>query len=167
MLSKLPWRASYISPSDDDVLRYISFEAYKHSPATDLLSVLLHTSAAYGEQFTSPSPSLSAELEESTTRDLLARLHRLLPVLGQVQPVQTYLRFWRQSQVTARIALGRTAACLAIPQQQEEAPAAGTAWSTEPLLLLAGDYFTESNFQGCLRSAQAAARLATQRILAS
>mmetsp|Transcript_30620 Transcript_30620/g.60072 ORF Transcript_30620/g.60072 Transcript_30620/m.60072 type:complete len:431 (-) Transcript_30620:180-1472(-) len=69
-------------------------------------------------------------------------------VMGFKAPLKSLLRqskviTWKQCQVTSPIAMQDSAPCLLV--------------SKAPPLLLAGDYFTESSFGGCLKSGFAAA----------
>ena len=110
----------------------------------------------------------------------------VLPVLAQFVPESVRLVGWEQSQVSRSYHAARTGdqdpansrGCLSqqdadgelqnadppalmLPQGHRAGP--GTQ-SPLPLLVLAGDAFTESNFDGCLRSAKYAAKAIVQAI---
>eukprot|EP01039_Chlorochromonas_danica_P008471 gene8471-9337_t len=173
VLSSVSWRACYLSSSSpilpqDDVLRYVSIENFKFedrfpsqktSAERKLLSVVLQSSVEYGANIVklmkeATGPEMRAILEKEVTQQLLSRLGRLLPALPHAEaPLHTHLRLYSQSQVTKPI-----------------------VWQTQPcfverhgrsLLLLAGDFFTESSFLGCLHSAEAAAHVVANHLAAS
>ena len=75
---------------------------------------------------------------------MLAALQALSPRLVMPKPAHVKMLNWRTSQVKvpARLAAGDGACVVA---------------SREPILVLAGDWCTESSFEGCANSAQAAA----------
>ena len=110
----------------------------------------------------------------------------VLPLLAQFVPESVRLVGWEQSQVSRSYHAARTGdqdpvnsrGCLSqqdadgelqnadppalmLPQAHKAGPG---AQSPLPLLVLAGDAFTESNFDGCLRSAKYAAKAIAQAI---
>merc|ERR1711941_71174 len=80
----------------------------------------------------------------------MKHLNNLLPGLANFAPIETQLRYWNVSQVYK-----------GYQHDQEKRPAV-LAVSETPLLLLAGDAFTKSGFDGCIDSAEAACALITQ-----
>lgn len=152
----VPFTAWYVPATEDAVIRYIAFDSQKREAAADGArgstarraatfgppSVVVHTSTEFGESHVDDA----IEAVEVAIRESLARLLPSLP-----QPMATKLHRWRYSQVTK-------------PMVQEQEPSgtghqacAGAAvLSQSPPLLLAGDYFSRSHFDGCIASARSA-----------
>lgn len=146
-LTNVPWGAKYVS--DNDVIRYVSIESRKHSgsvcaSAPTPLSILVHTSVPFGLENESKS---TQEIEGI----LMSNLGKVLPALAGLTPLHRELVHWKESQVSKG---------LVWKDSQGSAAFATDTISSGQLskgVLLAGDYFTESNFEGCLASARAAA----------
>jgi predicted NAD/FAD-dependent oxidoreductase len=165
----LPFTAWFVPPDDDDVVRYISVDTRMReggaaaaaggvaamgggpgaAPASANVgvAVVVHTSVSYGAAHVDDSAD---EVQET----VLQRVAKLVP--GLPPPAEVKCHRWRYSQVTDK--------CQLPPGHAGEAPApSGAALvSSSPPLLLAGDYFTESNLEGCAASAAAALRLLRQ-----
>ena len=145
-LSDIPWGAKYVS--DNDVIRYVSIESRKHnSGSTDRcdalhsppLSILVHTSVPFGLENEKQS---AQEIEEIILRNLAL----VIPTLGQTVPVHRELVYWKESQVSKGLSW-----------RNKEGSAFFPTASKSKGVVIAGDYFTESNFEGCLSSAYSAA----------
>ncbi|KAF1373427.1 hypothetical protein PFLUV_G00238750 [Perca fluviatilis] len=123
------WTARYVS--DNCCIRYIRHNADAGGLGP---SLVVHTSVSFG-----------AEHLERDTQDvqpiILQELHTLLPALPQ--PISIKCHKWRYSQVLT-----------AVPG----CPGQMTVLE-RPLLVLAGDAFVHSNFDGCVESAQSALRV--------
>ncbi|XP_059176013.1 renalase-like [Physella acuta] len=125
------WCAKYIS--DNPCLRYIAIDQNKRgvNKADQGMSIVLHTSVPFG----------LAHLEEdlnSVTDEILGHARNILPQLPK--PISIKPQRWRYSQVH---------------QPYEDQPGC-VIIHTNPLIILAGDGFTTSTFDGCLDSAHAA-----------
>jgi renalase len=144
-VSHIPWGSKYIF--DDDVIRFISLENRKCEvqDGSGHVSVLLHTSVPFGVK------NIDAP-EEDMEALLLDKIETLLPGLGP--PVRSHLVNWRESQISKNIGYIDQAACFVDPTQG--AP-----------LCLTGDYFTESNFEGCVASGKRAASLLADKLMMS
>jgi predicted NAD/FAD-dependent oxidoreductase len=134
------WCSKYVD--HDDVLRYVSVETRKRlgGQATPMErqhggpALLLHSTVPFGLR-ASPSEALAS---------MMASLPRVVPTLESVEPKHTQLTHWMLSQVRAPLEGGPF---LDVP------PLSGSG----PTLLLAGDAYTGSHFEGCICSAHAAA----------
>lgn len=141
----LPAVGRYVQPDECGVIRYISYDSAKRAACggggaagqqqQQLLSVVVHTSVGFGAQHLE-------EDKDAAVPHIMERLRALLP--GLPTPVATRGHKWRYSQVTA-----------------PAAPPFGGAVrvATDPPLVLAGDGFTASHFDGCIASAEAAVRV--------
>jgi renalase len=149
----LPHVGRYVQPDECGVIRYVSYDSAKRaaggggsSPGStpppppqqqqQLLSVVVHTSVGFGSQHLE-------EDKDAVVPGIMERLHALLP--GLPPPVATRGHKWRYSQVTA-------------PTAPPFAGAVRVAAGGDPPLVLAGDGFTASHFDGCVASAEAAVR---------
>ncbi|CAL1544561.1 unnamed protein product [Lymnaea stagnalis] len=124
------WCAKYIS--DNPCLRYIAIDQAKRgiSQVNQGKSIVLHTSVPFG----------LAHLEEDMNfvkEEILGHVRNILPELPK--PISMKPQRWRYSQVHQ--AYEGTPGCVVI--------------STNPLVILAGDGFSLSTFDGCLDSAEA------------
>ncbi|KAM9700117.1 renalase, partial [Menidia menidia] len=126
----LPWVARYVS---DSILRYVAVDNRKRGaePPGVGPSLVVHTSVPFGLEH------LERDKEE-VQPIVLQELSRLLPDLPR--PISIKCQKWRYSQVQT-----------AVP----DCPGHMTV-SGRPPLLLAGDAFSHSNFDGCLESALSA-----------
>lgn len=127
--------------SDNDCIRYLSVEHLKRE--TDLSdlgpSLVVHTSVSFGAK------NLEKALSEIQPI-ILEELHKVLPSLPQPISIKTHK--WRFSQVLS-----------AVPG----CPGHMTVLD-QPLLLLGGDAFTHSNFDGCVESALSMLAALTERL---
>ncbi|CAG0921581.1 unnamed protein product [Notodromas monacha] len=121
-----PWVAKFIY--GHPVWRYASFDNRKRNQDGGPTAVVLHTDVAFGEKNVERSP-------EDLKEDLLSSARDLLPNLPETQDVKC--QKWRYSQVV---------------KSYPDSPGF-VVGSTEPMLLLAGDGFTHSHFDGCVDSA--------------
>lgn len=129
---------------DDDMLHLVVHQSRKTHAAggpkgSGAIAIVVHTTtqwARWNARANGRDQRLFAEMEERTKW--------VLGLDSHIRPLASKVITWKQSQVTRAIPdLGVQDPCMLI--------------SSKPPLALAGDYFTESNFAGCLRSACAAA----------
>jgi len=130
---------------DDEMIHLLCYQSKKTTQAGGLESgagcvVVAHTTIEWAQ----------ANLRASgRDRRLVTQLaEHVRNVMGFKAPLKSFLReskviTWKQCQVTSAPAMQDRAPCLLL--------------SKAPPLLLAGDYFTESSFGGCLKSGFAAA----------
>ena len=151
-LSEIPWGARYVS--DNDVIRYVSVESRKHVGNSNVcstlptpLSILVHTSVPFGLE---NEMSSAAEIEEIILRNLAL----VLPTLSGVVPLHRELVYWKESQVSKGLLWGDKEGSAFFPTSEGKSKG----------VVLAGDYFTESNFEGCLNSAFSAATVVHQAL---
>ncbi|CAG5135335.1 unnamed protein product [Candidula unifasciata] len=127
---KYPWCVKYVS--DNPCVRYIAIDQARRgevSPSQGL-SLVVHTSVPYG----------LAHLEDdlnSVRDEILSHLSGILPELPT--PLSVVPHRWRYSQVHQ--AYEGTPGCVVL--------------SRDPLIILAGDAFSKSTFDGCIDSAEA------------
>jgi len=138
-LQSVAWSGKYFMPDASDVIVWVSLRGLDAPRTAQELgpSVVVHTTVPYGIK----NAETSRETVQAT---ILEHLHRLLPELHGLQPVESKLVFWRFSQVYK-----------GFHHDQEVRPAALQVCD-RPLLLLAGDAFTKSGFDGCIDAAEAA-----------
>ncbi|CAN0436701.1 renalase isoform X1 [Lampetra fluviatilis] len=128
---EFPWTAKYVS--DNSVIRYIAVNKKKRSQECGSVgpSLVVHTNVAFGQKYVDEDVNVVQPF-------ILAELNRLLP--GLPQHAYGKCHKWRYSQVTRPV--GGSAGHMVL--------------SAEPLILCAGDGFTHSNFDGCVKSALSA-----------
>ena len=173
LLQDIQWGAKYIF--DDDIIRYISIENRKSGGGrnSDLspLSILIHTSIPYGIQNEYTDSNIIKQ-------QIMTHLYTILPPLLNATPLHTELVYWKDSQVSkpinwfdldtpkhsaifpttssssvgAAVPISGDITTATIGVETEESKGEGGG-----MLVFCGDYFTESNFEGCMRSAQSAA----------
>mmetsp|Transcript_118871 Transcript_118871/g.236848 ORF Transcript_118871/g.236848 Transcript_118871/m.236848 type:complete len:406 (+) Transcript_118871:41-1258(+) len=138
-LQSVPWNGKYFTPDVSDVIVWVSISGLDALRTAQELgpSVVVHTTVPYGLK----NAETSRETVQAT---ILEHLHRLLPELKGLQPVESKLIFWKWSQVYKGF------------QHDEEVRPAALQVCDRPLLLLAGDAFTKSGFDGCVDAAEAA-----------
>ena len=130
------WSAKYF---DNPIIRYASWDARKRASRTRGQALLVHTSVPFGIKH--------SETDEATVRALiLETLNELIPGLPPHSDSHTV--HWRHSQVWRPYP--GTPGCVVL--------------SERPLVVATGDAFSESNFEGCLRAAQATTKLLTSRL---
>ena len=163
-LAGVEWIAKYNPPPSP--IRYISIESRKMAgddfSTSDAIgpAILIHSSVPFAVQLVDQyKSSQRGDLGEAVTGNdpshdrllamaesmLLAELNSMFPALGT--PLNVHTKLWHESQVSVPL----TAAAAA--------ERVGDGDLVLPPLVLAGDLFSESNFEGCLRSASAAAHL--------
>lgn len=169
------WSARYVF-ADPDV-RYVSTEVFRstpHAAADDatrvLVSVLLHSSLPFYATFSSRPP-------EEATEALLASLRRECPWSASRTPLATQLVAWDVSQCSKSYGPTASAGSGGVDARSRDAagsaPPAGDRLAAVHVdvgaarVVFAGDYFTTSNFEGCLDSARAAADLVVDHLRAS
>lgn len=127
--------------TDSQVIRYMSVEHQKRS--TELLDLgpvlVVHTSVSFG------SKHLESNLDQ-VQPIIVEEVQRLLPRLPQ--PIGIKMHKWRYSQVLTSV---------------PGCPGHMTVLD-KPLLLLGGDAFTHSNFDGCVESALSLTTEITHRL---
>ena len=164
-----PWVGRFVARDEPGgaVVRYLSFESRKRRlggdedgeggeggggdarAGEDCIAFVAHSTVEFGALHEN-TPDFQAALAPQLVEAACAALAHAagLPALPAA-PVETRLHRWKYSQV--------------VPSSEikggEGDEAGAIAVSTEPLLILAGDYVTTSNLAGCLRSAAAAAAL--------
>jgi renalase len=168
----LPYAGRYVGRAENEVLRYVSYDSRKRgvagaaagdeaagagagADAEACPSVVIHTSVEFGAMYLETAPALVEPV-------ILEHVRRLLPDLPT--PVETKCHRWRYSQVTRGYAGPVPFAALAgAPADAcaggDAPPARAVLAVDDPPLVLAGDAFTASNFDGCAESAAAAADL--------
>ena len=124
---------------DDGIFRYVSLDSYKrnntfNAPDSDKvpLSVVFHTSVPFGIKHVEQNPDDMKPL-------LLKHIKELFP--DWPEPTAVKCQKWRYSQV--RTPYPGEPGCVELHKG--------------PLLLIGGDAFTHSNFDGCIDSAEALA----------
>jgi len=128
-LPDITWSAKYVS--DHPCLRYISIDTKKRQEATSNgVSLVVHTSIPFSMKHLEHSFNHVQPIIEDY-------LYKYLPSLPKHS--SSKLLRWRYSQVTS--SYDNQPGCLVI--------------NTSPLVILAGDGFTHSNFDGCVDSAEA------------
>jgi renalase len=141
-LDAIPWTVKYFD--GDACLRYISLESRKRGRES-VPALLLHTSVPYGLE------NVDRDKEE-VEKEMLSRLPVLLgDSFSAVDPIHTKLIRWRYSQVRRPYAGAPGAVLLGADKELGHPP-----------LILAGDAFTGSNFDGCIASAAKARQLVQQ-----
>ncbi|KAH9498376.1 hypothetical protein Btru_008130 [Bulinus truncatus] len=125
-----PWCAKYIS--DNPCLRYIALDQSKRgvSKPNQGKSIVVHTSVPFG------LAHLEVDLN-SVKDEILGHVRNILPQLPK--PISIKPQRWRYSQV----------------HQVYDGKPGCVVVSTSPLVILAGDGFSQSTFDGCLDSAEA------------
>lgn len=152
-LANLPWGAKFIF--DNDVIRYVSVESRKHSGSVcdtlqTPLSILVHTSVPFGAEYANRSVE---EVEDI----ILHNLALTVPELAGVAPQYRELKFYKQSQVFKKLTW----------REGESSAFFPTTPTKSKGVVFAGDYFTESNFEGCLASAHSASVAINQALASS
>lgn len=132
--------AKYVD--NDDVIRYISIENKKLQTSNKLYGgcILLHSSVPFGVKHRDMD-------DETIIKLMLDSMNRIIPELSAFTPVDAKLINWKESQVSKTISSDLPLSFLAsIPINK---------YPGKYLRLgMAGDAFTESNFEGCLQSAE-------------
>ena len=123
---------------DDPVIRFLAWDTAKRGGGDSGSSLLLHTSVPFGIQH------LEDDKEEVKVT-MLKRLGEL--VKGLPQPDHTHLIRWRYSQVSQ--AYPGSPGCLVL--------------SRDPLVVITGDGFSDSNFENCIRAAQVTTRTVVEK----
>lgn len=170
------WSARYVF--DDPNVRYVATEVFRRdaaaetpqSPTHVLVSVLVHSSLPFYAAYSSRSP-------DETTAALLASLWRECPWASSLTPQATKLIAWDVSQCSRSYGSVAGAATSGVDLRCRDA-AGATSDGERPAaavhvdvgasrIVFAGDYFTTSNFEGCLDSARAAAALVVDHLRSS
>lgn len=146
----MPFAGRYVQPDEDDMVRYVSFDTNKLAMAgADVSgispSLVVHSSIGYAPANGNPD-------KETGCAVLLQRLQKLYPALPE--PVAVKSHRWLYSQVTDPCAPVGSAG------SHPSGYGIGAVLAhAAPPLVLAGDSFTASHFEGCIASAQAAVGL--------
>ncbi len=185
-LQVIPWGAKYIHESSP--VRYISLEhrklhqrnkgdlgnSTKKNPgdgfdevkwkevatADPLVAVLAHTSVLFGIQH--GDDAMTTEGRELIQNLIMQEVRRFIPPLRKHVPLARELLYWKHSQVTDSSQLN--SAVSGVPYLTIHSDAAGNK-SGLGTVYFTSDYFTSSNFEGCLKSAHAAAQHISQLLL--
>jgi len=127
--SSLPWVAKYVA--DNPCVRYIAQDQLKRGVDTSAgFSLAVHTSVPYGLAHIDDS-------NETFTEEIVQQVRAVLPDMPG--PILVKPQKWRYSQVHK--CYPGAPGCVVV--------------STNPLVILAGDAFSKSTFDGCLDSAEA------------
>jgi len=118
------WAATYM-PSDQ-IFRYAAIQEKKVESGSCHSSVVLHTSVEFGTEYKEPE-EVQSILEE--------HVRRIFPEWPQ--PIRVNCYKWDHSQVTS--AYENKPGCVVL--------------HTKPLVVITGDGFTASNFDGCIAAA--------------
>lgn len=133
----VPWTACYVY--NDPCIRFVSLDNLRRQDTISPLSVVVHTSVKFGlDHLDAPKDEVSDTI--------LSHLKRLLPDLPV--PNSIILHKWKYSQVYKGVP--GEPGCYVLCE--------------EPLLIIGGDAFTHSNFDGCIKSSLAISK-ALQEIL--
>jgi renalase len=135
----VPGAGMYVNRDSGLDVRFIAHDTAKRGVSVPHeeagVSLVVHSSVTFGQVHVDADKEVGGEV-------LLQQVQGLLPSLPKPDEVKHHK--WRYSQVTK-------------PFEFDSAAAAGAVvLCADPLLILAGDSFTESNLDGCIRSAEAA-----------
>lgn len=138
-LGEVAWSGKYFSPNDSDVIVWVSVSNLETSRTAGEQgpTIVVHTTVPYGIN------NAEASCQDVTTT-IMEHLNRLVPELAALAPVETELLYWKCSQVYKGF------------QHSHDTRPAALHVREGPLLILAGDAFTKSGFDGCVESAEAA-----------
>eukprot|EP01041_Mallomonas_annulata_P005806 gene5806-11712_t len=191
-LATVPWTALFVPSTTSTSLRYVSIENRKchgggvgdegvakvlgqgpvlllHSrsgPAADTDKGSNSGRGSDGDGTLSP---MMSEKEKVVIKEMLTELEKVIPGLGLGLglgvPSQVVVKHWQESQVSTAVTDSSGAAAFG----GSSGSSAGSVQVDDdvpvlPVLGIAGDMFTESNFEGCLRSALSVAKLVTDRL---
>ncbi|XP_052782750.1 renalase-like [Mya arenaria] len=126
----VPWAAKYIT--GNPCVRYVAIDSKKRGNVSSDVgpSICVHTSAPWGLEHVEMD-------KDEAAQEILAHLKQVLPWLPE--PAEVKGHKWRYSQVHK--GYHGSPGCIVL--------------SESPAILLAGDGFTHSNFDGCLESSLA------------
>lgn len=137
---------------DDEIVHLLCYQSKKTSQAGGHGSgagcvLVAHTTVAWAQA--------NIRASGRDRRLVMEVAEHVREVIGFKAPLKSLLRkfkviTWKQCQVTSPVAVQADVPCLMV--------------SRAPPLLLAGDYFAESSFQGCLKSGFAAAELLARQL---
>jgi renalase len=170
IIEPLTWKVKYIY--DNPIVRYLSFEYWKGMNRVPLvpdengnifLSILIHTNIDFAKQYQQYDPHDLKQREE-VYRLILNELSGILPAGFPAQsPVDWNMHFWKYSQMLKGFSYGDGDLGSDLKKKdkvwvfngsghlpREEGGGGG------PHFIVAGEMFTESNFEGCLESAKEA-----------
>jgi renalase len=138
-LGSIAWRGKYFSPSDSDVIVWMSINNLNVAPteACQGPSIVVHTTVPFGMKNGDTA-------HEEVKAIIMQHLNKLIPELAEVVPIESELLYWKVSQVYKGY------------QADKEIRSAALRVSEAPMLILAGDSFTKSGFDGCIESAEVA-----------
>ena len=131
------WSSKYFQ---DDVIRYVSYEARKRGVVETLAPVLMiHTAVPFGMHHLEDD-------KQEIIKTVQSRLLMLVP--GLPPPVDSYCVRWRYSQVRRQVCSSN--GYLIVHQN--------------PMVVLTGDAFTYSNLEGSFKAAEATARMIEEKL---
>merc|ERR1711871_673172 len=147
----LDWSARYVTRGEDDALVWLSVESKKlgidkPTEGDNCGPVLVaHAGVPWSlENFENSADSI--------LNDILPRVHKFVPSLSNISPLETKVIRWKYSQVVAGSNVGTFL-------ENNAAVNVGDASSGVPPFVLAGDSIAGSNYENCLRSGLEAAEL--------
>ncbi|OQV22619.1 Renalase [Hypsibius exemplaris] len=122
---------------NDDVIRYVAVDNIKRGAPRDPAALVVHTTWQFGKDHLEES-------KEQVEQILLDRVYQMFPELPKTDSRKIHK--WRFSQVRSK-----EAAC-------EGSKTPYFVLNKKPLVLCAGDGFTDSSLNGCLESSTSACR---------
>ncbi|XKL63174.1 hypothetical protein PGB90_005538 [Kerria lacca] len=131
---EVDWDANYIT---DNIFRYISIQEKKIKLPSNQSSVIFHTSVEFGKKYFHCN---NDEIELI----LLKHVYELFP--EWINPIKTFCYKWEYSQITSPF--HNSPKCVVL--------------CSKPIIIMAGDSFTCSSFNGCITSAKATADIILQ-----
>lgn len=130
------WSAKYL---DDSIVRYASWDTAKRDCTLYGSSLALHSTVPFGIKRLEDN-------KEEVKDEIIQRATELIP--GLPQPAHSHVIRWKYSQVSA--VYPGSPGCVVL--------------SHDPLVVATGDGFSGSNFESCMRAAQATAKTLTQLV---
>jgi hypothetical protein len=154
-----------VSDKESDAIRFVGLDSLKRSSTgtvgAGFPSVIVHTSVEFGATYVNTDMKLVEPI-------ILEQLKRLYPTLPP--PVETKCHKWRYSQVTEAYHGPEPFIAESIRETPKKESAGATSAVSvaaaatslvgavmvidKPALVLAGDAFVASNFEGCIASAE-------------
>ena len=130
------WSAKYL---DDSIIRYASWDTAKRDCTLYGSSLALHTTVPYGINHLEDG-------KDEVMEEIIQRAIELIP--GLPRPAHSHVIRWKYSQVST--VYPGSPGCVVL--------------SHDPLVVATGDGFSGSNFENCIRAAQATAKTFTQLV---
>lgn len=148
-MASINWLSKYVY--DDEIIRYISLETRKTNDASKLSNksfqtILIHTSVPFGLKY--QGITLTNEVKMEIKQLIVSSLLKQLPCLQDHSPLDVHLVNWEYSQVSS------TPFSLEDDKSIVIQPLVSSDNMPGPIVAIASEMFTESNFEGCLRSGE-------------